>query len=238
MKRFSLIVLAIVMLFAFSACKDEASDIVTTDKDNGEFDFTDIMVGDLVNKGEKIDANATYYAYIGIEEYGAITVKLDQSQAPITVQNFVDLATGGFYDGLTFHRIMEGFMMQGGDPNGDGSGGSENKIVGEFKSNGYNNTISHVRGVISMARRGDYYNDSLYYNTASSQFFIMHADSLTLDGDYAASGYVTEGMDVVDKVCTSVKPIDNNGTIPSYVQPVINKIVISKVVESTVDTAA
>ncbi|MBR4950510.1 MAG: peptidylprolyl isomerase [Clostridia bacterium] len=232
MKRFSLIVLAIVMLFAFTACKESTSDVVTTNKDNDEFDFTDIMVGDLVNNGEKIDANATYYAYIGIEEYGAITIKLDQSQAPITVQNFVDLATSGFYNGLTFHRIMEGFMMQGGDPNGNGTGGSNKNIVGEFKANGYNNTISHVRGVISMARAG------YSYDSASSQFFIMHEDYTGLDGQYAAFGYVTVGMNVVDKVCTTVKPIDNNGTIPSYAQPVINKIVISKVVEATADTAA
>jgi peptidyl-prolyl cis-trans isomerase B (cyclophilin B) len=123
-------------------------------------------------------------------------------------------------------------MMQGGDPNGNGTGGSNKKIVGEFKANGYNNTISHVRGVISMARGG------YSYDSASSQFFIMHEDYTGLDGQYAAFGYVTEGMNVVDKVCTTVKPIDNNGTIPSYAQPVINKIVISKVVEATADTAA
>ena len=232
MKRFSFIVLALVMLFAFTACGE--NEVTTTDKDNDEysFDFSEIMIGDMVNKGDAFDMHATYYAYINIIDYGTITVKLDQSQAPITVQNFVDLATSGFYNGLTFHRIMEGFMMQGGDPNGNGTGGSNKKIVGEFKANGYNNTISHVRGVISMARAG------YSYDSASSQFFIMHEDYTGLDGQYAAFGYVTEGMNVVDKVCTTVKPIDNNGTIPSYAQPVINKIVISKVVEATADTAA
>ena len=227
MKRFSLIVLALVMLFAFTACKESASDVVTTDKDNNEFDFTDIMVGDLVNNGEKIDANATYYAYIGIEEYGAITIKLDQSQAPITVQNFVDLATSGFYNGLTFHRIMEGFMMQGGCPKGDGTGDSGTDLVGEFLNNGYNNTLSHVRGTVSMARGGSQYNDYLYYNTGSCQFFIVHEDSTFLDGNYAAFGTVVSGMDIVDKICTEAKPTDNNGTIPKGQQPVIKSITIS-----------
>ncbi len=169
--------------------------------------------------GLRIDMIKTYYADIDIKGYGKITVKLDQSQAPITVDNFVSLAKSGFYDGLTFHRIIEGFMMQGGDPDGNGTGGSGKNIVGEFVANGHNNAISHTRGVISMARAND-------MNSASSQFFIMHADSLSLDGKYAAFGYVTEGMDVVDAVCESANPTDYNGTIPSADQPVINKITI------------
>lgn len=166
-----------------------------------------------------IDMDVTYYADIDIKDYGTITVKLDQSQAPKTVENFVNLANSGFYDGLTFHRIIEGFMMQGGDPDGNGTGGSDQTIVGEFTANGYNNTISHKRGVISMAR-------SDAYNSASSQFFIMHEDYTGLDGKYAAFGYVTEGLDVVDAVCEAAEPTDGNGTIPANAQPVINKITI------------
>ena len=145
-------------------------------------------------------------------------VELDADVAPITVTNFVNLVKKGFYNGLTFHRIMSGFMIQGGDPNGDGTGGSEETIKGEFKSNGVENTMSHKRGVISMARTQ---NDP---DSASSQFFIVQADSDFLDGDYAAFGKVTAGMDIVDKICQSVQPIDNNGTVPADQQPKITAI--------------
>lgn len=166
-----------------------------------------------------LDAEATYYADIEIEGYGTVTVKLDQKAAPVTCANFVELAENGFYDGLTFHRIIEGFMMQGGDPAGNGTGGSENNIIGEFASNGHNNDISHERGVISMARSGD-------PNSATSQFFICHEDSDFLDGDYAAFGIVTSGIDVVDAVCSSAEPTDDNGTIPAEAQPVIKSVKI------------
>lgn len=166
-----------------------------------------------------LDATATYYADIDIADYGVITVQLDQATAPVTCANFVELAESGFYDGLTFHRIIKDFMMQGGDPAGNGTGGSENNIVGEFDSNGYENGLSHTRGVISMARAQD-------PNSASSQFFICHADSDFLDGDYAAFGIVTEGLEVVDAVCEDAKPTDNNGTIPAETQPVITSIKI------------
>ena len=136
-----------------------------------------------------------------IAEYGKLELELDADVAPITVTNFVNLVKKGFYNGLTFHRIMSGFMIQGGDPNGDGTGGSEETIKGEFKSNGVENTMSHKRGVISMARTQ---NDP---DSASSQFFIVQADSDFLDGDYAAFGKVTAGMDIVDKICQSVQPI-------------------------------
>ena len=159
------------------------------------------------------------YADIEIENYGTITVALDKTSAPVTVDNFINLATSGFYDGLTFHRIMEGFMMQGGDPKGDGSGGADSKIVGEFKQNGYDNNISHTRGAISMAR-------AMAYDSASSQFFIVHEDSTFLDGTYAGFGYVTEGMDIVDQICEEAVPTDNNGTIPKEAQPVIKTITI------------
>ena len=159
------------------------------------------------------------YADIEIENYGTITVALDKASAPVTVDNFINVAESGFYDGLTFHRIMEGFMMQGGDPKGDGSGGADSKIVGEFKENGYDNNLSHTRGAISMAR-------ATAYDSASSQFFIVHEDSTFLDGTYAGFGYVTEGMDIVDQICEEAVPTDNNGTIPKEAQPVIKTITI------------
>ena len=131
----------------------------------------------------------THHVEITIKDMGTITVELDGDAAPITVQNFLDLAGSGFYDGLTFHRIINGFMMQGGDPNGDGTGGSEQTIKGEFAENGIENDLSHTRGAISMARAQD-------MDSASSQFFIVHQDSTYLDGQYACFGYVTEGMDI------------------------------------------
>ena len=145
---------------------------------------------------------------------------LDGDTAPITVKNFVELAKSGFYDGLTFHRIIKGFMIQGGDPKGDGTGGSDKTIRGEFSKNGVENNISHKRGVISMARSQD-------NNSASSQFFIMHEDGDYLDGSYAAFGHVTEGMDVVDKIAENTPVTDSNGTVLKENQPIIEKIVIT-----------
>lgn len=157
-------------------------------------------------------ASGTHHATIEVEGYGAIKLELDADVAPVTVANFAKLAGEGFYDGLTFHRIIEGFMVQGGDPNGNGTGGSDEKIVGEFSDNGHPNSISHVLGTISMAH-------SQAYNSASSQFFIMQADTPSLDGQYAAFGHVTEGMDVVDAMCEAARPTDNNGTIAAADQP-------------------
>lgn len=162
-------------------------------------------------------ASGTHHATIEVEGYGAIKLELDADVAPVTVANFAKLAGEGFYDGLTFHRIIEGFMAQGGDPNGNGTGGSDEKIVGEFSDNGHPNSISHVRGTISMAR-------SQAYNSASSQFFIMQADTPSLDGQYAAFGHVTEGMDVVDAMCEAARPTDNNGTIAAADQPCIASV--------------
>ena len=160
-----------------------------------------------------------YTAVIDVADYGTITLELDGDSAPITVANFVKLAKEGFYDGLTFHRIMDGFMMQGGDPQGNGTGGSDETITGEFSANGIDNPISHTRGTISMARAQS-------YDSASSQFFICQADSTFLDGNYAAFGHVTEGMDVVDAICAAAQPTDDNGTIPAEEQPVITSITI------------
>lgn len=165
-------------------------------------------------------AEGSYTAVIEVDGYGAITVELDASAAPVTVENFVSLAREGFYDGLTFHRIKEGFMIQGGDPNGDGTGGSGQTIPGEFRENGAENDLSHTRGAISMARAQD-------YDSASSQFFIVHEDSTFLDGGYAAFGYVTEGMEVVDAICADAEPVDDNGSIAPEEQPVIRSVTIS-----------
>jgi len=162
----------------------------------------------------------THHAVITVKDYGDIKLVLDGDTAPITVKNFVELAKSGFYDGLTFHRIIKGFMIQGGDPKGNGTGGSDKTIRGEFSKNGVENNISHKRGVISMARSQD-------NNSASSQFFIMHKDGDYLDGSYAAFGHVTEGMDVVDKIAENTPVTDSNGTVLKENQPIIEKIVIT-----------
>ena len=158
-----------------------------------------------------------HHVKIKIKNYGTIAVELDADTAPITVTNFVNLAKSGFYDGLTFHRIISGFMIQGGDPLGNGTGGSEQTIKGEFADNGVENNISHVRGTISMARSQD-------YDSASSQFFIMHEDYTSLDGQYAAFGSVTKGMGIVDAICEDTPVTDSNGTVEAEDQPVIKTI--------------
>lgn len=160
-----------------------------------------------------------HHVEIEVENYGTIALELDADTAPISVTNFISLAKDGFYDGLTFHRIISGFMIQGGDPLGNGTGGSDKTIKGEFSDNGIENNISHVRGVISMARAND-------PDSASSQFFIVHEDSTFLDGQYAAFGHVTEGMELVDQICTDTPVQDNNGTVASGDQPVITSITV------------
>ena len=162
-----------------------------------------VLAGAVPGCGSSTESNAPtedadllsglHYAEIEVEDYGVISLELDADTAPITVTNFVNLAKDGFYDGLTFHRIIDGFMIQGGDPLGNGTGGSDETIKGEFSDNGVENDISHVRGTISMARSSD-------PDSASSQFFIVHQDSTYLDGQYAAFGHVTDGMDVVDAI--------------------------------------
>lgn len=156
-----------------------------------------MLLGMLSGCGSKKKPVAT----LTLEGGDQITIYLYPDQAPNTVANFISLANSGFYDGLTFHRVVEDFIMQGGDPNGDGTGGPGYAIRGEFSSNGVENDLSHVRGVLSMARSSS--NDS-----AGSQFFIMHADSESLDGNYAAFGMVLGGLDTVD-VIASV-PTDSN----------------------------
>ena len=175
-----------------------------------------VLIWALTSGGGSAESGKHHVA-ITVRDYGTITVELDADAAPITVQNFLDLAGSGFYDGLTFHRIIEGFMIQGGDPEGTGMGGSNKTIKGEFSANGVENPLSHTRGAISMAR-------SSAMDSASSQFFIVQKDSTFLDGQYACFGYVTNGMDVVDAIAADAQPTDGNGTIPADQQPVIESV--------------
>ena len=152
---------------------------------------------------------------MSVKDFGKITLELYPDIAPITVENFVSLVKDGFYDGLTFHRVVNGFMIQGGDPNGNGTGGSDKTIKGEFAENGVENSLSHKRGVISMARSNN-------PDSASSQFFIMHQDNDYLDGKYAAFGKVTDGMDVVDAIASVEVQYGLGGTEKSSpVTPVV-----------------
>ena len=194
--KFLSLILAIFMVFCFAGCGKKEQEVK--------------------------EGIGEYTAVITVKDYGEIEVLLDGDTAPITVGNFVDLAKGGFYNGLTFHRIIEGFMIQGGDPEGTGLGGSDKTIKGEFRSNGIQNDISHVRGVISMAR------NSISMDSASSQFFIVQEDSTYLDGDYAAFGKVTKGMEVVDEIAQKTQVLDSNGTVAAGKQPVIEKIEIKE----------
>lgn len=190
--------------------------------------FTAALLAGCGTKGESKKENSSQTdnsddtkVQITVKEYGIIEVALDEEAAPLTVENFLKLTEEGFYDGLTFHRIIDGFMIQGGDPKGNGTGGSDETIKGEFSENGVENPLSHTRGAISMARSQD-------YDSASSQFFIVQEDSTYLDGQYAAFGYVTEGMDVVDKICEDVSVEDQNGTVLPENQPVIESIKVVK----------
>ena len=178
-----------------------------------------VMANKPANNPASNPANGSTIAVISIKNYGEIEVELNATAAPISVENFVSLAESGFYDGLTFHRIISGFMIQGGDPEGTGMGGSDKQIKGEFSANGVNNPISHTRGVIAMAR-------SQANDSASSQFFIVHQDSPHLDGNYAGFGMVTKGMEIVDAICKDIQPQDGNGTVLAADQPVIESIKI------------
>lgn len=165
-------------------------------------------------------ASGIHHAVIEVEGYGTIEVALNANVAPLTVSNFCHLVEEGFYDGLTFHRVVPGFMIQGGDPAGDGTGGSDATIVGEFADNGIPNGLLHVRGTISMARSSD-------YDSASSQFFIMQETTSSLDGQYAAFGSVTSGMEVVDAICEDVPVADQqSGLVAAENQPVITSITL------------
>jgi len=223
-KKIISLILCILFLFCFAGCgdNDKPEETYTTTQTNSseKNDSNSSVVTDENIAEEKAETKAgNYRAIIKIKNYGKIELALYGDKAPVTVANFVKLAKSGFYDGLTFHRIINGFMIQGGDPMGNGMGGSDENIVGEFKSNGFDNDIKHERGVISMARSYD-------PNSASSQFFIMHAAAEHLDGEYAAFGKVLSGMEVVDKIAQETPVVDNNGTVLKENQPVIESIVI------------
>ncbi len=184
--------------------------------------FVGLLIGlaALSTAGKEAPAPAvtgTHYVQIEVQDFGTITAELYADVAPITVANFLELVDSGFYNGLTFHRIISGFMIQGGDPLGNGTGGSEKTIKGEFAQNGVQNDLKHTRGVLSMAR-------SSMPDSASSQFFIMHQDASHLDGAYAAFGKVLTGMEVVDAICAQTPVTDSNGTVAKANQPVITSI--------------
>lgn len=192
--------------------EEEAEAAGFTDGDEGGGEETDAVV---LNTDEPLAG--LHHVQLIIKDHGTLDIELDADAAPITVTNFIKLVQDNFYDGLTFHRIMDGFMMQGGDPLGNGTGGSSETIKGEFADNGVQNDLSHTRGTISMAR-------SSAPDSASSQFFIVQTDSTFLDGSYAAFGHVTEGMEIVDEICKAAGTEDR--TIPADEQPVIEDIVV------------
>lgn len=177
-------------------------------------------------KAQYVTLTVQYVDSEGTEQTGDIVIQLRPDVAPITVENFESLVSSGFYDGLTFHRVYSGFMIQGGDPDGNGTGGSGKTIKGEFSANGVNNTLSHKRGVVSMAR-------SSSYNSASSQFFICHADSTFLDGNYAAFGEVVSGMDVVDGIAGTAVVSNGSEVSKPVTAPVIVKATLSATAEGS-----
>lgn len=207
-------------MLAGCGSKTDTTDTTETTEATSAADETSDGAADTADTSEDGELlTGLHHVTINVQDYGTISLELDADTAPISVTNFINLANEGFYDGLTFHRIISGFMIQGGDPNGNGTGGSEKTIKGEFSANGVENDISHVRGVISMARAND-------PDSGSSQFFIVHEDSTFLDGQYAAFGHVTDGMDVVDAICEAVPVQDNNGTVAAADQPVITAVTV------------
>ncbi len=197
MKRFLLILIAVAMALLCLACGGADA------PEPAEPTANETTINETTIKEDTDMASQSPVATITMADGGVIKVELNPAKAPNTVKNFISLANSGFYDGTIFHRVIEGFMIQGGDPTGTGTGGPGYRIKGEFSNNKVDNDIKHTRGVISMARQGNPYMPASAYNTAGSQFFIMHADSNFLDGDYAAFGYVTEGMDIVDQIATT-----------------------------------
>ena len=223
MKKSYIIIGVVVVLMLAAAgiyAKINKANATTKKNENVENSIeqdNNVNQGSNNEKENNMYSTGTHHAEMVIKDYGTVKMELYADIAPITVANFAKLVNKGFYNGLTFHRIISGFIIQGGDPLGNGTGGSDEEIKGEFALNGVENSISHTRGTISMARASA-------YNSASSQFFIMHQDYTGLDGAYAAFGKVTEGMEFVDKICEDVVPVDNNGTVLKSKQPVIVSI--------------
>ena len=215
----ALVIVAIVCFAIYNnRIKDNTNTVEPTSQEENNTEQN--IVNNEENEESEVNdmySSGTHHAQIVVKDYGTISLELYADIAPITVSNFAKLVNEGFYDGLTFHRIIKGFMIQGGDPLGNGTGGSDENIKGEFAMNGVQNSISHVRGTISMAR-------STSYNSASSQFFIMQEDTPSLDGLYAAFGKVTDGIEIVDKICEDTQVEDSNGTVLKENQPVIEKI--------------
>ncbi|MEE1137098.1 MAG: peptidylprolyl isomerase [Acutalibacteraceae bacterium] len=216
MKKFiRIIALCLAFVFIFSACGNTEKPVADDD-------------GTTVQSTAKPSLSGNTKVRFTMENGGEFVIELHPEYAPQTVENFIKLVSEGFYDGLTFHRIIDGFMAQGGDPSGDGTGGSPDEIYGEFASNGYmDNKLSHTRGVVSMARRGDPqksftgYESSEYTNSASSQFFICYDDATFLDGDYAAFGVVTEGMEVVDSFLDVARTYGSDGQLSRPLSPIV-----------------
>ena len=207
-------------MLAGCGSKTDTTDTTETTEETSAADETSDGAADTADTSEDGELlTGLHHVTIDVQDYGTISLELDADTAPISVTNFINLSKDGFYDGLTFHRIISGFMIQGGDPKGNGTGGSDQTIKGEFSENGVENDISHVRGTISMARAND-------PDSASSQFFIVHEDSTFLDGQYAAFGHVTDGMDVVDAICENTPVQDNNGTVKADDQPVITSVTV------------
>lgn len=192
-KLLSLLISVLVCCFSLSACND--NDVDET-----------IPSGDY---SSMLTNSANPVATIVMDDGGIMRIELFYDKAPNTVKNFISLANSGFYDGLIFHRVIPGFMIQGGDPNGSGTGGPGYNIAGEFANNGFDNGLLHKRGYVSMARKGNPYNPASAYNTAGSQFFIMVEDKDVLDGDYAVFGYCFEGMDVADNIVSQKTDSDD-----------------------------
>ena len=174
MKKHLLSIILLCLLFSLTACNRQTSGNSSTSDGNTQL-------------------SGKHHVVIEVNNYGTIEVELDADTAPITVTNFINLANSGFYNGLTFHRVIDGFMIQGGCPDGTGMGGPGYSIKGEFAQNGIANNLAHTPGVLSMAR-------AMHPNSGGSQFFIMHKAAPHLDGSYAAFGKVIEGMDVVNKI--------------------------------------
>ena len=213
-KLFTYLLCATLFFAALTGCGAKKEDTAQTDTSGTELTESE---NSSASEKEEDYLEGLHHVEIEVQDYGTIALELDADTAPVSVTNFIRLAREGFYDGLTFHRIISGFMIQGGDPKGNGTGGSDQTIKGEFSENGVENDISHVRGVISMARSNN-------PDSASSQFFIVHEDSLFLDGNYAGFGHVTEGMEIVDSICDDTPVQDSNGTVEKDDQPTITSV--------------